>query len=202
MAELIYKSYRGAEIDSVFEPLAKLRIAVFHDYPYLYEGTVAYEMDYLKIYSNSPRSFLFAAFDGEEMVGATTCIPLEDETEDVREPFEKAGFDRSTIFYFGESILLPEYRGHGLGHRFFEEREAHSRSFDQIKYTCFCGVIRPDDHPAKPADYRPLNDFWKKRGYQPVIGLLSEFEWLDIGETAPTKKLMQYWMKNLDEVVV
>ncbi|MBI1227299.1 MAG: GNAT family N-acetyltransferase [Bacteroidetes bacterium] len=202
MSELNYKSFRGAEIDSVFEPLAKLRIAVFHDFPYLYEGSLDYEMEYLKIYANSPDSFLFAAFDGHEMVGATTCIPLKDETEDVREPFERAGFGISTIFYFGESILLSQYRGLGLGHRFFDEREAHARSFELIKFTCFCGVIRPLEHPARPADYRPLNDFWKKRGYQPVIGLLSEFEWLDIGETAPTMKLMQYWMKNLADAIV
>lgn len=201
MPELEYKSYTGSEIASVFEPLARLRIAVFHDYPYLYEGTIAYELEYLKTYSNSPRSLLFAAFDGDEMVGATTCIPLEDETAEVQEPFEKAGFDLLKIFYFGESILLPQYRGLGLGHRFFDEREAHARSFEGIKFTCFCGVVRPDDHPSKPADYRPLNDFWKKRGYQPVIGLLSEFEWLDIGDAAPTKKPMQYWMKNLEEEV-
>lgn len=201
MAELIFQSYRGAEIDSVFEPLAKLRIVVFHDYPYLYEGSVAYELEYLKTYSNSSRSLLFAAFDGDEMVGATTSIPLEDETQDVREPFEKAGMDISSIFYFGESILLPQYRGLGLGHRFFDEREAHARSFGNFKSTCFCGVVRPDDHPAKPAGYRPLNEFWEKRGYRPVPGLQSQFEWLDIGEAAPTKKAMQYWMKEIGQVV-
>ncbi len=197
MADLNFQTYRGAEIVQVFEPLAKLRIAVFHDYPYLYEGSLEYELDYLKTYSDSPRSLLFAAFVESEMVGATTCIPLEDETEEVREPFENAGLDVSTIFYFGESILLPQYRGHGLGHRFFNEREAHVRSFGQFHHTCFCGVVRPDDHPAKPADYRPLNDFWKKRGYEPVPGLQSQFEWLDIGEAAPTKKSMQYWMKKI-----
>jgi len=197
MPELSFKSFRGAEIDRVFVPFAGLRITVFHDYPYLYEGSLDYELEYLKTYSNSPRSFLFAAFDGSEMVGATTCIPLEDETEDVQEPFVKAGMDIASIFYFGESILLPQYRGLGLGHRFFDEREAHARSFDQYKHTCFCGVVRPDDHPARPADYRPLNDFWMKRGYRPVAGLVSEFEWLDIGEATQTKKPMQYWMKEI-----
>lgn len=197
MGELTFKIYRGAAIESVFEPLAKLRIAVFHDYPYRYEGSLDYELDYLSTYSDSPRSLLFAAFDGKEMIGATTCIPLADETSEVQVPFLAAGMDINGIFYFGESILLPKYRGHGLGHRFFDVREAHARTFGKFKYTCFCGVVRPDDHPARPADYRPLNDFWKKRGYQPVPGLLSEFEWLDIGEAAPTKKKMQYWMKEI-----
>ncbi len=197
MDELTFKTYRGAAIETVFESLAKLRITVFHDYPYLYEGSLEYELDYLSIYSDSPRSLLFAAFYGEEMIGATTCIPLADETPEVQVPFLAAGMDINGIFYFGESILLSQYRGHGLGHRFFDEREAHARAFGKFKYTCFCGVVRPDDHPARPADYRPLNDFWKKRGYQPVPGMLSEFEWLDIGEAAPTKKPMQYWMKEI-----
>jgi GNAT superfamily N-acetyltransferase len=197
MPELTFKTYRGEEIKAVFEPLAKLRIAVFHDYPYLYEGSLDYELDYLSTYANSPRSLLFAAFDGEEMVGATTCIPLADETAEVQAPFLAAGMDIHRIFYFGESILLPQYRGHGLGHRFFDEREAHARSFGSFQHTCFCGVVRPGDHPARPADFRPLDEFWKKRGYQPVPGLLSEFEWLDIGEAAPTKKPMQYWIREV-----
>jgi len=197
MAALHFQSYRGAGISAVYEPLARLRIAVFRAWPYLYEGTMDYEMDYLHTYAKSPRSFLFAVFDGAEMIGATTCIPLEAETEAVREPFVEAGYDLGAICYFGESILLPQYRGLGLGHRFFEEREAHARSFGTFQHTCFCGVVRPDDHPARPSGYRPLDEFWKKRGYLPVPGLQSQFEWLDIGESAPTRKPMQYWMRLL-----
>jgi GNAT superfamily N-acetyltransferase len=197
MAELTFKTYRGAEIANVFEALAKLRITVFRAWPYLYEGSLDYERDYLRIYSNSARSLLFAAFDGIEMVGATTCIPLSDEAAEVKEPFLKAGMDLTTIFYFGESILLPQYRGHGLGHRFFDEREAHACSFGTFQFTCFCGVVRSADHPARPASFRPLDAFWSKRGYLPKPELQSHFEWLDIGEAEPTSKPMMYWMREL-----
>ncbi len=195
MMELNFKTYRGTEIASVFEPLGKLRIAVFKDWPYLYEGSLDYEVSYLRTYANSPRSFLFAALDGDEMIGATTCIPLSDETADVQEPFLLANLDVSTIFYFGESVLLPQYRGQGLGHRFFNEREAHARSFGNYKFTCFCGVVRPAEHPARPEGYRPLDEFWRGRGYLPKSELQSQFEWLDIGADAPTKKPMLYWLK-------
>ncbi len=197
MAELTFKTYRGAEIATVLEPLAKLRITVFRAWPYLYEGAMDYELDYLRTYANSPRSMLFAAFDGNEMTGATTCIPLLDETAEVQEPFIKAGMDIATIFYFGESILLPQYRGHGLGHRFFDEREAHARSFGNFQYTCFCGVVRPLDYPARPASFRPLDAFWIKRGYLPKPVLQSQFVWLDIGEAEPTAKPMMFWMREL-----
>ncbi|MCE7073237.1 GNAT family N-acetyltransferase [Dyadobacter sp. CY327] len=196
--QLTFASYKGVEIASAVEALGALRIAVFHDYPYLYEGALDYEKDYLQIYVQSERAFLFAVFDKGKMVGATTCIPLTDEAAEVRKPFEDGGFDISTIFYFGESILLPEYRGLGLGHRFFDEREAHARSFGHYNLCCFCSVDRGENHPAKPADYRPNDAFWIKRGYVKEPALQSTMEWPDIGETASSPKQMIFWIKPLD----
>ena len=195
--QLTFTAYRGVEIATVVEALGALRIAVFHDYPYLYEGSLDYEKDYLQIYVQSERAFLFSVFDNGKMVGATTCIPLADEAAEVRKPFEDAGFDISTIFYFGESILLPEYRGLGLGHRFFDEREAHARSFGNFKLSCFCSVERGDNHPAKPANYRPNDAFWLKRGYVKEPSLQSIMEWPDIGETSSSAKKMIFWTKTL-----
>ena len=197
MQALTYKTYLGPAFAQVFEPLAQLRMQVFRDYPYLYEGSLEYELDYLQTYARAERSFLFAAFDGDNMVGATTCIPLSDETAEVQAPFLAAGMDIGAIFYFGESILLPQYRGLGLGHRFFDEREAHARSFPQYGATCFCAVVRPPDHPDRPAGYRPLDLFWEKRGYRMQPGLQSSFEWPDLGQSQSTAKPMQYWMRGI-----
>jgi GNAT superfamily N-acetyltransferase len=194
---MIYKHFRGEQIDSVFEDLAQLRISVFRAFPYLYEGTLAYEKEYLKVYSNSEKSFLFTVYDDSEMVGATTGIPLIDESDEVKKPFIEADMDISTIFYFGESILLPQYRGLGIGNRFFEERENHAKSFGQFKLTCFCAVQRPDNHPLKPVDYRPLDEFWRKRGYEKSAILQTQFDWLDISNTVSTEKSMLFWTKNI-----
>lgn len=197
MTQLSYIKKTGAEIATVSDNLAKLRITVFRAFPYLYEGSIDYEKEYLKVYSESENSFLFAVYDEQEMVGATTCIPLVDETPEVQEPFIKAGIDLESVFYFGESILLPEYRGLGLGHRFFDEREAHARSFPSCKITCFCSVARPENHPLKPVDYQPLDEFWSKRGYKKEFSLKSQFDWLDIGNSQSTQKDMIYWIKKV-----
>lgn len=197
MRELSFITKQGSEIESVFDDLARLRIAVFRDFPYLYEGSIAYEKDYLKTYSQSERSFLFAVYNGSDMVGATTAIPLRDETDDIRRPFEEANFPINSIFYFGESILLPEFRGLGLGHRFFDEREAHARRFGTFTTTCFCAVERADTHPARPSDYRPNDQFWLKRGYTKQDSLRSTLDWPDIGETVSSSKTMVYWMRDL-----
>lgn len=194
---LTFVQKNGRNIESFFPQLAQLRITVFREYPYLYEGTVEYEMEYLKTYSGAPRAALFAVFDGDQLVGASTCIPLADETEEVQKPFIEADYDLNSVFYFGESILLPQYRGLGLGHRFFDAREAHARSFGEYSLTCFCAVVRPDDHPLRPAGYQPHDVFWTKRGYQKEPKLQSLFDWPDVGATASTVKPMVYWIRAL-----
>lgn len=195
MAGLSFIRKTGSGIAAVFDDLARLRIAVFRDFPYLYAGTVSYEKAYLQTYADAARAFLFAVYDGDQMIGATTCIPLADETEEVQKPFLEAGYEMAKVFYFGESILLPAYRGLGLGHRFFDEREAHVAGFGTYSMTCFCAVQRPADHPLKPAGYQPLDPFWIKRGYQKAPHLQSLFTWTDLGEHVATAKPMTYWIR-------
>ena len=199
MSETPYEVIRlkGAAISSVFDELAALRIAVFRAYPYLYEGNVPYEKEYLRIYSQSERSFLAAVYHQGTLVGATTCLPLAEETEELRKPFLENGFDPTRIFYFGESIILKEHRGQGFGHLFFDERESHARSFGTYTHTCFCSVDRGTSHPLQPADYRTNDPFWIKRGYQPMYALQTTMEWPDIGENHSTAKPMVFWMKEL-----
>ncbi len=197
MKSLSFICRKGSEIATVFNDLAGLRIAVFRDYPYLYEGSVDYEKEYLSTYSQSERSFLFAVYSGRKMVGATTCIPLPDEEPAIRQPFEEAGLAVNRIFYFGESILLPEFRGIGLGHRFFDEREAHARSFGTYEQACFLSVDREATHPAKPGNYRPNDAFWKKRGYRKVPAIRASLEWTDVGRKEASPKTLLCWMREL-----
>lgn len=154
-----------------------------------------YEIQYLETYFKAKDSFLFAVFDGAEMVGATTGIPLAAETPEVQAPFLKTGINIDRVFYFGESVLLPAYRGLGLGHRFFDKREAFAHHLGGFDLTCFCAVVREEAHPKKPEGYRPLDEFWSKRGYCKNPELRSTFDWPDIGEAASTPKEMVYWSK-------
>lgn len=188
----------GASIADHIDALAALRIRVFREYPYLYEGSEAYERRYLRTYVDSPDSILVTVHDGDQLVGATTGLPLQDETGEVRNPFEAYGMPVDRIFYLGESMLLPEYRGQGLGVRFFEERERHARALGGFTHTTFCAVGRPEDHPRRPRDYQPLDAFWNRRGYRRHPELSTEFTWPDLGgDGTETAKPMVFWLKTL-----
>lgn len=178
------------------DPLADLRIAVFRAFPYLYDGDRAYEQDYLRAYAASSGAIVAGAFDGDRLIGAATAAPMADHAAEFAEPFHARGYDISRIFYFGESVLLPEYRGHGIGHAFFDKREERARELG-FAQASFCAVVRPGNHPARPADYAPLDPFWRKRGFAPVEGLIGQFSWRELGEGAETQHDMQFWVKTL-----
>ena len=187
---------RGAAIGQVLQPLAELRIEVFREYPYLYDGDAAYEAWYLERFAAAQDGLLVAARDGDRLVGAATAAPLIHEHEDFKAPFRGHGIDPTTIFYLAESVLLPAYRGLGIGHAFFDHREAAGRRLG-FAWTAFCAVVRPDDHPLRPAAYRPLDGFWRKRGYRPIDGLTTTFPWRDLGEAGETAKPMQFWLRDV-----
>ena len=150
----------------------------------------------MNIYTDTAQSVLVAAFDGDVMIGASTAMPLSAEADYVKAPFQKAGLSIEKIYYFAESVLLKEYRGKGLGHQFFDQREFAAKKFG-FPHTSFCAVNRPENHLLKPKEYRPLDEFWIKRGYNKRSDLISEFSWLDRGEVYETKKTMTYWMRTL-----
>ncbi len=177
--------------------LARLRITVFRAFPYLYDGDMDYEERYLQTYIKAKDSVIVLAWDGDRIVGASTAIPLREETPEVQAPFLKAGYEIDEIFYCGESVLLPEYRGQGAGVAFFEHREAHARECRDYRYSCFCAVQRPKDHPARPVDFVPLDRFWSKRGYSIQPELQTEFSWRGLGEETASPKPMTFWMKRL-----
>ena len=139
---------------------------------------------------------IVAAFDGAAVVGAATALPMADEPDYVTKPFLAQGYDIARIFYFGESVLLKPYRGTGIGVGFFEQREAHARSFGSFDWFAFCGVDRPADHPMRPADHEPLDRFWRKRGFARHPELVAHFSWRDIGDAAQTEKPMVFWLKR------
>jgi len=187
---------RGSDLGPHLDALAALRIRVFRDWPYLYEGTADYERHYLETYLRSPNSLIVLVWDGEACVGASTVLPLAEASADAQKPFVEGGHDVGRIDYFGESILLKPYRGRGHGVSFFEAREAHAQLME-LPVCAFCAVERPEQHPLKPADYVPNDAFWARRGYRKAPEIRTHYSWPDIGETETSAKPTTFWLREL-----
>jgi GNAT superfamily N-acetyltransferase len=194
---IVIKRFSGAELETWLDDVARLRIMVFREFPYLYDGSMAYEREYLQTYVNCPDAVVAVAFADGEVVGASTGIPMAFEDAAFRRPFEMHGYDPARIFYCAESVLRSEFRGQGAGVRFFEEREAHARELGGFDWYAFCAVVRPADHPLRPADYVPLDRFWQKRGYHKHPELQAQFTWKDIDQPAQTSKALEFWLKSV-----
>lgn len=197
MAEIGYERLRGDRLRERLGDLARLRIEVFHAWPYLYAGSVEYEAHYLETYAAAEHSVIIGALDGDRLVGAATGLPLRHEPAALTEGFTANGWDIDTFFYFGESVLLPEYRGRGIGVAFFREREAAALELSQVTHSAFCSVVRPDDHPRRPPGHVPLDGFWRNRGYARLDGIVGRMSWQDQGDTIETEKVMQFWARRL-----
>jgi len=190
-----FLALHGKQITPHLHNIAQLRITVFREFPYLYDGTVEYEINYLQAYVNSPRSLIFLIKDDDKTIGGATALPLSDADTEFHEPFIQHGIAIQDVYYFGESVLLKKYRGRSYGNRFFDEREHYARKLG-FNITTFCAVVRDKQHPLRPKDYAPHDVFWTKRGYQIAEGFTCTYRWKDIAQPEQTDKRMQFWIKH------
>lgn len=187
----------GADIGPCLDDVARLRIAVFRAFPYLYDGDPDYERRYLASYAASRESVFVLARDGARVIGASTGIPLADDGAAFQQPFVERGIEVGRVFYFGESVLLPEYRGLGIGHRFFDAREAWATRLGRFDWTAFAAVDRAPDDPRCPGSHRDNDAFWIKRGYARQPGMTMQLAWKEIGEPEESEKPLTFWLRPL-----
>jgi GNAT superfamily N-acetyltransferase len=197
MMKLQLLRLKGPDIITNLDKIGHLRLNVFRDYPYLYDGTLEDEFDYLKSYSSSETSLVVLAMDGENAVGASTCLKLNEADSGFRSAFQEAGLNTDSTCYLGESVLLASYRGLGIGKQFFQYREAHARDVG-CTMTAFCAVDRPKNHPLRPSEYQELDGFWQAQGYVKHPELKATFMWKEVQQTEETAKTLTFWIKELD----
>jgi len=194
---LTFATLSGAALTARLDALASLRIRVFRDWPYLSDGDAAYEARFLANFAASPGALVVAACRaGGEAVGIATCQPAREAGAKLRASFQAAGLDENQLCYFGESVLLPEYRGQGVGLRFFEEREAQARRLG-LTIAAFCAVVRNENDPRRPGDYQPLDSFWRNRGYEARPDISTIMHWREVGDTRETPHVLSFWIKKL-----
>jgi len=192
---LALQTISGQEIARHIEALGQFRIDIFRDYPYLYEGEMQYERDYLARYSQCNQSLLLLAEDSAGVAAACTAIPLLTETEDFRAPFTKA--EQEEFFYIGEVMVRSDYRHQGMGSQMLAKmiNLIEQQGFRKI---CLYTVDRGQNHPTKPADYFPPDRLWQKFNFT-TNGQQVHFSWKDIGDAQASRKPMNVWVRSADQ---
>jgi len=76
--EIEVRALNGPELEAALDGVAQLRITVFRDWPYLYDGSLEYEREYLATYRDNPGALLVGAFHDGRLIGASTSTPMED----------------------------------------------------------------------------------------------------------------------------
>jgi GNAT superfamily N-acetyltransferase len=197
MTDIHVRSFTGSGLKLYLHSVAKLRMEVFREYPYFEEPDPDRETQYLRKLSSSKESIGVLIFDNTTLVGASLGHPLSIEEASLHRPFKERQLNVESYFFFGDSALLRAYRGRGIGHHFFDAREAQVAHHKKFKHICFCVPDCPENDPQKPKDYIPLHDFWRKRGYVQHPDMKCTLSWKGIGEAHSTEKQMNYWIKDL-----
>lgn len=195
MGDIAIRTLSGRAVLPVIPDLARLRVEVFREWPYLYDGDLDYEHKYLAKYADLDGATIVVASDGDRVVGASTALPLAKAEAAMQRPFRNGGLAVERWYYFGESVLDRRYRGRGIGVAFFAGREARARELGFTSAT-FCAVERPGTHPLRPHDYVPLDAFWTKRGYTKRPDLVASFDWQDVDEPGETPHPMVFWTRE------
>ena len=195
---ILVQSFSGMEAQAYLNDLAYWRITVFREFPYLYEGSLEYEKTYLQTFFQAPDAVLVLAFADGVVVGASTALPLQHETGNIKHAFTNSSFDIQGMFYYSESVLSKSFRGMGIGKQFFEHREAKAREWG-AKWCCFCAVERPPHHPLRPDDYKALDGFWQQQGFVKQPGLTCLMDWQDVDQPRETTKSLVFWVKDLNK---
>lgn len=192
------KKLQGEEVLSYLPDLAALRTSEFKNYPYLYDGDIKREHEYLSTYVKCKDFVLLAMIDDSHVIGVTTGIPIKEEEKAFKIAFIDSKYDIKDVFYLGETIILPEYRGRGLSRLMIKTIEQHAVG-QGFKVLSLATINRSPDDIRKPEDYVSLDGLWNKYGYDKQDGIKVNLSWREIGQSEETKQEMIFWFKELGD---
>lgn len=186
----------GLSVEGCLDDLASLRINIFKEYPYLYDGFPEDELKYLRLYMETPDAFVISVKDSGRMIGAATGVPLCYEHEGLVAPFIGTSYSVDELFYVGEVLFYQECRDRGLGLNLLKQIEEYVRTLGSYRYLTCATVVRPDNHPLYPENYVKIDKFLTRTGFNILPDVTSNFVWQET-DGVMRDHLMQFWIKEL-----
>lgn len=191
----------GKDAAEYIDYVSQLRIDIFKEYPYLYEGELEYEKQYMHGYTTDKKSMIAVAKVNGELAGVSTGIPLISDSEivaDAKNVFAKQNVEVGDYYYYGEVIVLPKFRGHGITTKLYSEQNQLIQEWG-FKHVCILTVVREENHSLKPKDYKSPDGMWKHLGFF-RNDLTIDYHWPTIHPDKSVKDVnntLEFWTKNL-----
>lgn len=148
MKSIAIETLKGKQLVSHLSELAKLRLTVFREYPYLYEGNLDFERHYLSLFANSEDAFLAIAKEGNKVIAAISGFPLDCAQKEIRNAFTHYPMSTKEIFALCEIVVLKEYRSQKIGTLLYREFE-NQLSSSRYKKIVLWQVIKSQNDPKK-----------------------------------------------------
>ena len=189
-----YQTIYGLDVIPYLDDIARLRITIFREFPYLYEGSLAYEKEYLAKFSRSKESVTILAKDQEEVIGVFTGLPLHLEEETITRSIPQEKLLDS--FYFSELLLLKAYRKQGIGKNLLQQMETIIKQKAVYQRIVFASILREENHSLKPLDYYSMDNAWKKYGYSKTTDTC-QILWKEINQEEESPKTLAIWEKAI-----
>ncbi|MBN1115241.1 MAG: hypothetical protein JXA66_07865 [Oligoflexia bacterium] len=190
----------GDQINNVIDEIAALRIHEFAKFPYLYDGTLEYEREYLQLYSGNPDAiFITLRNEKNSLVGMLTACPfaaMVDFLGDARAKYLADNKKPKDYFYYGEIIILPDYRKE-LNLNLAAEVDRHALKSGYKKANMMT-VVRQDDHKLKPDNYKSLDPLFSRLGFKKT-GITTEVAYntfISGTDSRESTNTMVFWEKE------
>jgi hypothetical protein len=197
LTDIHVRSFTGLGLRPYIHSVAKLRLEVFKEYPYFKDPDLTQEMHYLRKIASCREAIGVLIFDGTTLVGVSIGYPLDAAEPALLGPWKGHTQEINGYFYFENSSLLKRYRGRGIGHHFFDAKEAHVAHHKKYKHICFCIPDSLESDLNRSSDFLLPIDFWRKRGYIHHPEMKGMLAWKKIGEAHPKEHRMSFWVKDL-----
>lgn len=186
----------GGAIRDILSDLVNLRLTVFREYPYLYAGEEVDELRYLARYGTTADGLVLLARHGGKTVGAITGIPLTAEDDVLVRPFRERGDGVSGCYYVGEALLLPGWRGAGLGSRLLDALIQKVAAWGRYRQLACATIHRDDNDTLQPDGHIPIDGFCLRHGFVRHSELTALIPWREIDGRILSHELV-FWIRTL-----
>ncbi len=196
------KLFKGKDIEPFLDEIGSLRVKVFREFPYLYDGDLETERKYIAEYAKSDKSVLIAAFVDKQIIGFVTGTALDSGLEIIRtayELFNSRSLIANNYYYIGEIIILEEYRSFSLSLELIKQIGTFAKNSGYTSL-CFLTVIREAGHPLKPAHYRSTAKLWEFYKAK-KMNMSVDYEWktlINSSESMMQTNKLEFWERSLN----